>query len=131
MTYQIKMGTDGILRASFYGDVDEFDMDGYWRDLRPYLDAATQDAPVQLITDTSGTRGYTREARQNLISINKDPRIGKTAILGANQITRVLVHFIHIASQRENMRLFNQEDEAIGWLKNQNGYRPTQDSSTS
>ncbi|KAA3643458.1 MAG: STAS/SEC14 domain-containing protein [Chloroflexi bacterium] len=124
MAYQIKMGTDGILRASFFGDVDEFDMDGYWRDLRPYLDAATQDAPVQLITETSGARSYTTEARHNLTSINKDPRIGRTAVLGANQITRVLVRFIHKASQRENMRLFDQEQEAIHWLKQQNGYRP-------
>ena len=131
MAYQIKMGTDGILRAAFYGDVDEFDMDGYWRDLRPYLDAATQDAPLHLITDASDARSYSTEARHNFTSINKDPRIGKTAVLGANQITRVLVRFIEKASKRENMHLFDQEQEAIHWLKNQNGYRPNAESTNS
>lgn len=118
MAHEIKMGEDGILRISFIGDLEKPDMDAYIKDLSPFLQAATEERPLQLISDSSRAGKYSFSARKSLSELNQDARIGRTAIVGANRITRVLVQIILKASKRDNIRIFINEPEALSWLKN-------------
>ena len=118
MAHEIKMGKDGILRAALVGNVEKADIDLFMKDLSPFLDASTEEIPLSLITDANRTGNYSSAARKVFTQFNHDHRIGKTAVVGANRTTRVLMHIVQRASKRDNIKLFDTEEAAIKWIKN-------------
>lgn len=118
MAHEIKMGKDGVLRVALIGNVGKADIDMFMKDLNPFLDASTEDVPLSLITDANRTGNYSSSARKVFTQFNHDRRIGKTAVVGADRTTRVLMHIVQRASKRDNIKLFDSEEAAIKWIKN-------------
>ena len=118
MAHEIKMGKDGILRAALVGNVEKADIDLFMKDLSPFLDASTEEVPLSLITNANRTESYSSAARKVFTQFNHDRRIGKTAVVGADRTTRVLMHIVQRASKRDNIKLFDTEEAAIKWIKN-------------
>lgn len=116
MSYEIYMAQDGILRISFTGNLDHNEMTSFRKDFDLYLEAATESSPLNLVAHVSQTREISAEARRMFIELNQDNRFGNIACVGDNRPFRVLTKFMGKASQRNNIRSFGQEDEALVWL---------------
>lgn len=119
MPYKMRMGDDEILRVDFAGGVLERDeVDDFVRDFRIYLDAATPEAPLRTLTfaDQSGAN-LPSKTRRAFADLNLDPRLGKSATLGINRYTRVLIGFVLKATGRDNIRFFDTEEDALAWLR--------------
>jgi hypothetical protein len=56
-------------------------------------------------------------ARKEFTQFNSGGNIGKVGIIGSNPFIKVLATFILKASNRNNIRFFNGEGEAIEWIK--------------
>ncbi|MFN2108311.1 MAG: hypothetical protein ACK2UI_01495 [Anaerolineae bacterium] len=119
MPYQMQMKEKGILRIDFTGTTLERDeVDDFLRDFHTYLDVATPEAPLSTLTiaDQSGSR-FPSKMRKAFFDLNSDPRLGKSATVGVDRYTRVLLDFMLKATKRDNIRLFDTEEEALAWLK--------------
>lgn len=119
MPYQIQMGDDGILRINFGGGTLEHDeVDDFVRDFAVYLDAVAFEAPLRTLTmaDQSGIK-LSSKTRKAFADLNLDPRLGKSATVGMNRYTRVLVGFVLKATGRDNIRFFDTEEKALAWLR--------------
>jgi hypothetical protein len=118
MAYEVKMGEDGILRLSFVGFIDRDDMEGYTKEYMAFVRERAEDEPVHAIVDASRMGKMSSAARKMSIETfsNPDPRVGKTAIVGASRYLRVLTGFILKAIGRENIRLVATEEEGLEWL---------------
>jgi hypothetical protein len=119
MPYQLQMGDDGILRIGFAGGTLERDeVEEFVRDFQDHLAAATPAAPLCTLTvaGQSGTK-LSAKARKAFFELNGDPRLGKSATVGVDRYTRVLIGFMLKATRRDNIRLFDTEEEALAWLR--------------
>jgi hypothetical protein len=117
MAHELSMGDDGILRLALIGDQDEESMKAFLKDFMPFLEATTEREPLRLLADSSRDGKYTAGARKSYLDLNRDPRVGKAAIVGANRYIRVLAGFVLKASRRDNIRFSDTEKEALAWLK--------------
>jgi hypothetical protein len=117
MAHKLEMCDDGILRLAFIGDQDEKDMEAFQQDFAPFLEAVTEEEPLRIFTDSSQSGKFTSAARKTFLTLNRNPKIGRTAILGASRYTRVLAGLVLKATRRDNIRFFDSETEALAWLK--------------
>ena len=119
MPYRMQMGDDKILRVDFVGGVlERAEVDDFMRDFQGYLEAATPAAPLRTLT-VAGQSGMKLSAkvRKAFSDLNGDPRIGKAATVGVDRYTRVLIGFVLKATGRDNIRLFDTEEQALAWLR--------------
>lgn len=117
MAHEIQMGLDGILRTRVLGDMDRIAMDALLKDLQPYFEAATDQARLNMILDSSQINKLSSYARKRFTLMNQDTRIGKIAILNASRSMRVFTSFVNKATLRNNIQLFDRDDQAINWIK--------------
>lgn len=117
MAHEIKMGDDGILRIAFIGDLGKEETDAFSKDYLLFLRAAAETKPLSALVDVSRLGQISAAARKVLSEINRDPRIGKTAVLGANRYLRVMAGFVLKAAGRDNVSFQGSEEEALAWLK--------------
>ena len=117
MTHELTMGEDGILRLSFIGDIGPEDVDAYVEELSPFLDGATAENPLRILSFSGREGKISAVARKTFAQLNEDSRMGKVAILGGNRFTRVMTTIILKATGRQNIRFFGTETEAMEWLK--------------
>ncbi len=113
----MKMGDDGILRVSFIGDTGKQGAEAFINALEPFLQAAPETEPLCAILDATQSGKLSARARKIFFGLNRDPRVGKVAVLGSRRYLRVLGQFILKATQRDNIRFFNLEQEAVAWLQ--------------
>lgn len=119
MPYRIQMGDDGILRVDFAGgSLERDEVDAFIREFTVYLDAATPEAPLRMLTiaNQSGAK-LSSKTRKAFADLNSDPRLGKAATVGVDRYTRVLVGFVLKATGRDNIRFFETEEQALAWLR--------------
>jgi hypothetical protein len=117
MAHEISMGDDGILRLAFIGDMVGEDIEIFIKDFTPFLEAATEVEPLNILADASRAGKTSSAARKAYVRLNRDLRGGKVAVVGARRYGRVLVSFILKATGRDNVRFFDSEEEALAWLK--------------
>lgn len=117
MAYELDMGKDGILRLAFIGDPDEALMQAFLQDFTPLLEAATAEKPLLILADSNRSGRYPSAVRKIFADMNRDPRIGKAAVVGAGRYTRVMTGIILKATRRDNIHFFDTEAEARAWLK--------------
>jgi len=113
------MGDDGIVRIDFAGGVlEREEVDDFVRDFHVYLDVATPKAPLRTLT-VAGRSGVklSSKARKAFSDLNNDPSLGKSATVGVDRYTRVLIGFVLKATGRDNIRFFETEEEALAWLQ--------------
>lgn len=117
MAYELKMGNDGILRMRASGNVDVAEMESFRLEFEGFLATATEEQPLKILTDSSKQAKYSAAARKIFVELQRSPKVGRAAVVGAKRYTRVLTSFILRASGRDNVRFFDSEAEAVAWLK--------------
>jgi hypothetical protein len=117
MAHEMQMGDDGILRVKFWGDFEQADVDAYMADFQPILEQVT--GKIHFLVEVSGVGKASSGARKLFGEMfrDPDPRTGKTALLGANRYVRVVAGFVIKITSGQNMRLFDSEEKALAWLK--------------
>lgn len=121
MPFEIRMGSDGILRIIFSGDLDHTVLDTLQRELSPYVEASTPGKPLKNMMYFQQIGQLSPTVRRYLSDLNQDERLGQTAFIHPPRKARVLGKFMLNASGRDNIRYFEQEGEAITWLQNHKG----------
>jgi hypothetical protein len=114
---EISMGDDGILRVAVVGTASDEEAEAFLRDFTQIVESATETEPLHLIVDTTLAGKPSAVERRAYFEINRNPRIGKAAVLGASRYTRVVISFVLKTSGRDNVRFFDLEEEALTWLK--------------
>lgn len=117
MVHQLGMGGDGILRLKFIGDTDKLGAEALIADFAPYLAQATAENPLCILWDDAQGGKASSEVRKFYADLNRDSRIGKVAIFGAQHYGRVLGEFILKFTGRDNIRFFDTQEQALRWLK--------------
>lgn len=117
MAHEIEMKDDGVVHISFIGDIDLEAINAYAQDLTPYLEAASETNKVCMISHSGREGRFSSDARRCLMELNQDPRVGRVGVLGGNRFNRVMTNIILKATGRENIRFFDNEKEALIWLK--------------
>jgi hypothetical protein len=119
MPYESHLRPDGILWLKFLGNIELEDWMAYEAEYTPLVEAFTEAHPLNFLVDASEIGKISASARKALLKAfaNPDPRFGNTAILSANRYVRVLASFILKATGRNNIHIFDTEEEALAWLQ--------------
>lgn len=117
MAFNITMEDDGILRISLSGIFDKFDAESLSRKLDPFIDASTENDPINIIFSPELIEKLTSKGRKYLTDLHKDSRIGNSAIINPPRSILVLVRFIMQATNKENIAFFDDEASAYQWIK--------------
>lgn len=121
MSFDVRMGRDGILRVTLSGDLDSALTERLRREMTPFVNASTPEQPLKQIVIFQSMDSISPALRKYLTSLHQDLRIGKTAYLHPPRHARVLAQFIHKASGRDSIVPFDQESDALTWLQNHHG----------
>ena len=113
MAHEFEIRDDGIVRLAPIGNQDKEDMEIFRKKMEPLLEAATEAEPVRLLVDSSRSGKTSAAGRKIYAEVNRDPRLGKTALVRARRYNRLLGSFILKASGRDNVRFFDSEEEAV------------------
>lgn len=116
MSIEIRMGRDGILRATLSGDLDSSIVEQIRREFTPYIKASTPESPLKSIITFMDLGKISFRTRRYLTELNQDSRFGPAAYIQPPRKARVLSQFIRKGSHRDNIRFFEAEGEAIIWL---------------
>ena len=117
MTFEIKMGSEGILRIKLSGNLDNGIVENFRREYSPYVDASTKENPLFNLFFLNDLGHLSPIIRHYLIELNRDPRYGFSAFVKPSRRAKVLGHLIQKATQSERLQFFEQETEAINWLQ--------------
>lgn len=118
MAFNIRMAQDGILRVQIEGDLTQGIVESFKREYTPYVEAATPEIPLNNIIFMNNLGILSHSARLYLTDLLKDPRYGLAAFVNPPRKARVLGQFIKKATGRDNIQFFNNENDALSWLKN-------------
>ena len=114
MAHQLQFESDGVLRLTFIGDTDRRGAGQLAADLASILEQAEK--PLLILWDDTRGGKASSDARKVYADFNRDPRVGKVAIFGAQHYGFVLGEFVLKLTGRDNVRFFNNETEARAWL---------------
>jgi len=120
MSYEIKMGPEGILRIKMAGNMDNGIVENFRREYSPYINASTPENPLRNLFFFENLEKISSMIRWYLIELSQDPRFGYSAFIQPSRTAKILGQFILKASQREHIRFFESESEAIAWLQLEN-----------
>lgn len=120
MAHQFQMQDNGILLVTLQGDFTEADLDDYLAQLSSYLEPLGTDERLVSFLDTTELSNVSPNVRRAVTDFVKDPRFGKTAVLGSNRFVKVLIDFLLRASGRDHIHYFTDETAAWEWLKIEN-----------
>ena len=117
MPHTIYSFSENILTFGFTGGVDDETYDRFYEDFLPYLESATPENKLNIIIDASQDSGrMSPYARKQFTKLNKDKRVKKVAIINAQRINKVIGQFIMAATNRKNIRFFDNETDAKKWF---------------
>lgn len=85
---------------------------------RAFLDRKEAD---RVLIDIRRSSNFSSGARKRWANFLRNPEIVKTAIFGGNTFVRTLATFVISASQKENIKFFATEHEALEWLHDPEG----------
>lgn len=116
MAHQLQLESDGILRLTFIGDTDHRGAAKLVEDFAPFLAQATAEKPLLILWDDTRGGKASSDVRKVYADFNRDPRVGKVAIFGAQRYGRVLGEFVLKFTGRDNVCFCDNEAEARAWL---------------
>ena len=117
MAYQLQPIALNIVKVEFIKEITDADADRYLEEITPYLDQATPHNPLHLLVYAQNVGKVSGKARQVFTDLNRNPGAGKLAVFGLNRTLKVLAVFMNKASGRQNIRVFDDETEALAWLQ--------------
>jgi hypothetical protein len=117
MSFEIKMGPEGILRIILSGNMDNGMVENFRREYSPYINAATPENPLHNLFFMQDLENISSTIRHYLMDLNQDSRYGLSAYVKPSRRAKILGQLILKATQRENIHFFDQESEALEWLQ--------------
>jgi hypothetical protein len=119
MAYKIGMLQDNILRVTFEGELNQEDMEGYLQEYNRYLANVSETEPLLFLVNSAEVTKVSASARKYFVQVLRqpDPRTGRTAMVGSSRYVRVLTGFILKAVGRDDIQLFDTEEQGLAWLK--------------
>ena len=119
MGYKIEQITDRIIGIDFIGDFTAEDVVNHVLEMDPILDRLSlAGQKAQFLIRTASLGKISLEGRRSFAERNGDPRVGKTAVIGVNRLLKIVAQFVTVASGKNNIRFFDDEENAIKWLGN-------------
>ena len=119
MGYKIENITDHIIGIDFLGDFTAEDALNHAKEMDPILDQFSLTGhQAQFLIRTASLGKISLEGRRSFAERNGDPRVGKTAVVGVNRLLKIVAQFVTVASGKNNIRFFDDEENAIKWLGN-------------
>ena len=106
---------EGIIRQKAWGDFEEKDAKAQSIQINNIINS--QSGKVLVLNDLSESGKASSQARKIYSEMMKNEKVKKHAFVGMKIMTKVIVSFIINFSGAKNVRLFNTEEEAIKWLK--------------
>jgi hypothetical protein len=125
MAHTIEMGNDGILRVALSGDLERSLVENLKKDYSPFILAATPQNPLRTIIFMESLGKLSSAARNYITELSADPRGGAIAFINPPRRARVLGKFIHKATGKDNIQFFENEAQAVEWLKSHNVFIPS------
>jgi hypothetical protein len=116
MAHKLQLIRDGLVRLAFIGDIGEADVDAFIQDLQPYLDTLSEGDVLDLLVDGGPAGKMSSAARRKFSKNGEDRRYGLTGTYNVKPFNRVFALFMMKITGRQNIRLFDSEEEAIAWL---------------
>lgn len=121
MSYKIQKLTSQIIVLEFIGDFTAEDAVNHVLDMDPLLDQiGSSGDTAKFLIRTANLGAISLEGRRSFAKRNRDSRVGKTAVLGVNRFLKIVAQFITVASGKNNIRFFDDEENALKWLENSN-----------
>lgn len=116
MAHQLQLEGEHVVRITFIDDTDRRGAEKLAADFGPFLAQATPENPLLILWDDTQGGKASSDARKVYADLNRDPRLGKVAIFGAQRYGRVLGEFVLKLTRRDNVRFFDNEVAARAWL---------------
>lgn len=104
-----------IIRNQSEGDFEEKDAADQIHAINKLADS--KPGKVAVLNDLTNAGTASSGARKLFAEILKSDKITKHAFLGMKTMTRVIVSFIMKASGVKNAKFFDNEEDALRWLK--------------
>ena len=118
MGFKISKIEENIIRFDMLGDFDAEDASACFNQTTAlFAEAALRGKKLHVYVDTTQFGNMSVEGRRMFSKMNKDERQGSVAMVGVNRILKIMVRFIMVASGQDNVRFFDNEAQAIKWLK--------------
>ncbi len=119
MAHTFELQANGLLYVRVSGSFAETELDDYLTQLRSYLEPLGADDRLCSLMDATELESVSPEVRRAVTDFVRDPRFGKTAVLGTSRFVKVLIDFLMRASGRNHMRYFTDKAQAIAWLESE------------
>ncbi|MEM7034009.1 MAG: STAS/SEC14 domain-containing protein [Chloroflexota bacterium] len=118
MAHEMQLISDKILKVSLIGDFNEDGLAAYNIEYEQYLANVSGENPLHVLADAAREGRLSAAARRDFSRRTKeDDRVGRTAIINAKRVNRVMATFIMKAAGRsEQFRFFDNEQDAVAWL---------------
>jgi hypothetical protein len=117
MALEVFMEDDGILRIKISGNMDKVTVDNLQREIKPFMEAATPEKPLNNIIFPENIGKISYAARRYFTDLNHNSQYGKVAIVKPPRAFRVLGKFVLKATNRNNIGFFENEAQSISWIK--------------
>ena len=117
MAITVTMENDGILRIKISGEMDKVQVDYLQDEIAPFLDAATDENPLNSIILPENIGKLSYYARRFFAEVIQNTKVGMLAIMDPPRAVRILGRFIFTATKSEKIRFFSNETEAVEWIK--------------
>lgn len=105
-----------IGRIVFYGDPTEEMALKFKQDALKLLQEIKAEK-INCLVDISKAGVSLSRTRAVFSDAMKHPSLNKVAILGANVVTKLITDFVISMAGKKNTQYFNNEEEALKWLK--------------
>jgi len=109
-------GTNIIFQKVFGDTTADMDKEIYEKTEKAIL-AIGNPYTVNIIVDTFDAGKTLSKARKSFNAVLQKDRVNKVAIMGNKPFLRAMLKFHRIVSGVDKMRIFENKDEAIAWLK--------------
>ncbi len=118
MAHEIRRGDDRIVRVSFIGDLTREGWEAYRKEIEP-LEKSNRESgkPFLLIVNTSRAGKVSSVARRGMAEMGGRTEPVKVAVVGMSRYVRVLVGFLKKARGQGYIHMFDSEEKAVAWLK--------------
>lgn len=72
-----------------------------------------------IMIDLREAKQFSLSAQHSWVDFLKHPKIYRTAIYGISMLSRVIATLIITASKKENVKMFEREEEAHSWIQSE------------
>ena len=109
---------NGLVDIKIWGHHTEKDAKEFKKVSEDFLEKFPEVDPAKMLIDSSEQGKLDYEARRVYTDAIKLPRKAYVAIIWKNALVRITSGFLMAASGRGNLKLFENKEKALKWLKN-------------